>query len=111
MILKQVRNHLKQIALSSFPFTAIVNDNFLFSSGEHHVRTNSQEGVAANLLPAFDGFKQEGVLFSFSQTQESRDRGLQIGSHGFDDRNQRCSLREAFEFFAIWAEHGSSCGE
>src|SRR5207248_9764093 len=55
MVLEQAGGEVEDVALPAFAFAAVINQNFVVAGREHHIGPDSQKGVAADLLSAFDG--------------------------------------------------------
>ena len=62
------------------------------------VGADADEGVAADVLAAFDGFEEEGFGFSGGDAEESGDGGFEVGGDDAVDGDERVrALRELLE--------------
>ena len=74
---------------------------------EHTVGVGADEAVAAQPLPAFDAFQQEGVRRP-GYLEVGRDRSFQVGVDGAVDRHQVALARQGFDLFQSWVVHAAT---
>src|SRR6185312_1902823 len=105
MLAKLLFNNVENIALYDLPFFSLEHCDCFALRVYLHVRTSAEEGVAANLLSAFNRLEQKGVGFFLSDRKKSRHWCEQVGRDGFDHRHQRGLLCEARELFVVRRHH------
>ncbi len=77
--------------------------------GEHPLGIHAQEGIAPDLLAAFDAFQQERRRADLRQLEIDRNRRFQVGQQGPVDRHEIALFKQAVNGRAVGDNRECGC--
>ena len=89
----------QQARLLFLDFLAAAHEHLAPASADNLVRSDSEEGIAANALAAFHRLQQKRIGLTPGEGEEGGDRGQQVGRDGPRDRDQRGFARQLLKTF------------
>src|SRR5215831_3840766 len=89
MLPQQLLCHAKDVVGYALTPAAPLDRNLALNALHPHVRSDSKEGVAPNLLTSFNRLQEEGMGLLLGNGQEGGNRGQQVGTDRFDHGDQR----------------------
>ena len=97
---ERVAQHGEDVALSPSGFAALGDGDFAASRYDALEGREANEGVAAHLLAALDGFQEKALALAPGGAQEGRNRGFEVGHERAANGDERMRPGQSQELLA-----------